>query len=209
MLITPQTGADDPATLDLLSALRGGPAGIESQTGTRVGVTGVTAIQADVSQRLSQVLPPYLAVVIGLAFILHMLVFRSILVPLTATLGFLLTVLATLGLTVEVFKKGLFGLIEPAPLVSFIPVLLIGIMFGLAMDCQVFLVTRMREAHVLGESARESVVDGFRHGARVVTAAALIMISVFAASVLQSNSLIHSMVWPSPSPSSSTPSSCG
>lgn len=193
ILITPKTGADDTATLNLLTALRDGQSGIESQTGTRLGVTGVTAIQADVSQRLSEALPPYLAVVIGLAFILLILVFRSVLVPLTATLGFLLTVLATLGLTVEVFQKGLFGLIQPAPLVSFMPVLLIGIVFGLAMDYQVFLVTRMREAHVHGQDARESVVDGFRHGARVVTAAAIIMISVFAAFILQANSLIQSM----------------
>lgn len=193
ILITPKTSADDPATLGLLTALRDGQSGIESQTGTRIGVTGLTAIQTDVSERLSEALPPYLAVVIGLAFILLVLVFRSVLVPLTATLGFLLSVLATLGLTVLVFQKGLFGLIAPAPLVSFMPVLLIGIVFGLAMDYQVFLVTRMREAYVHGESAGAAVADGFRHGARVVTAAAIIMISVFAAFILQANALIQSM----------------
>ena len=130
---------------------------------------------------------------IGLAFILLMIVFRSVLVPLTATVGFLLSVLATLGATVAVFQNGLFGLVEGQPIVSFMPIILIGIVFGLAMDYQVFLVTRMREAYVHGASARESVVDGFRHGARVVTAAATIMISVFAAFMLQDNSLIQSM----------------
>ena len=130
---------------------------------------------------------------IGLAFLLLMLVFRSVLVPLTATLGFLLSVLATLGATVLVFQEGLFGLVEGQPLVSFMPIIVIGIVFGLAMDYQVFLVTRMREAFVHGATAREAVVDGFRHSARVVSAAATIMISVFAAFMLQSNPLIQSI----------------
>ena len=145
------------------------------------------------SDRLTDALPTYLAVVIGLAFLLLMVVFRSILVPLTATLGFLLSVLATLGATVLVFQEGLFGLVEGQPLVSFMPIIVIGIVFGLAMDYQVFLVTRMREAFVHGASAREAVVDGFRHSARVVTAAATIMISVFAAFMLQDNALIQSI----------------
>jgi RND superfamily putative drug exporter len=114
-------------------------------------------------------------------------------VPLTATLGFLLSVLATLGATVLVFQEGLFGIVEGQPLVSFMPIILIGIVFGLAMDYQVFLVTRMREAYVHGATAREAVVDGFRHGARVVSAAAAIMISVFAAFMLQDNPLIQSI----------------
>lgn len=193
VLITPTTGADDTATDNLLSALRDGESGIESATKTEVGITGITAIQTDVSERLTGALPIYLAVVVGLAFILVMLVFRSLLVPLTATLGFLLSVLATLGATVEIFQKGTFGLVEGAPLVSFMPIILIGLVFGLAMDYQVFLVTRMREAYVHGMTAREAVVDGFRHGARVVSAAAAIMISVFAAFMLQNNSLIQSM----------------
>jgi len=193
ILITPKGGADDQSTLDLLNALRDGQSGIEARTGTQVGVTGATAVQTDVSSQLSSALPKYLAVVIGLAFILLMIVFRSLVVPLMATLGFLLSVLATLGATVAVFQDGFLGLVEGQPIVSFMPIILIGIVFGLAMDYQVFLVTRMREAYVHGASARESIVDGFRHGARVVTAAATIMISVFAAFMLQSNSLIQSM----------------
>ena len=101
--------------------------------------------------------------------------------------------LATLGATVLVFQEGLFGLVEGQPLVSFMPIIVIGIVFGLAMDYQVFLVTRMREAFVHGASAREAVVDGFRHSARVVSAAATIMISVFAAFMLQDNALIQSI----------------
>ena len=106
ILITPASGPDDQATLDLLTHLRADQDDIEHTTTTTVGVTGLTAIQTDVSDRLTGALPTYLAVVIGLAFLLLMLVFRSILVPLTATLGFLLSVLATLGATVLVFQEG-------------------------------------------------------------------------------------------------------
>ena len=166
---------------------------IEASTGVTVGVTGLTAIQTDVSEKLQDALLPYLAVVVGLAFILLMVVFRSILVPLTATIGFLLSVLATLGATILVFQEGVGGLFEGAPLMSFMPILVIGIVFGLAMDYQVFLVTRMREAFVHGDTAPEAVVDGFRHGARVVAAAAAIMISVFAAFMLQDEPLIQSI----------------
>jgi putative drug exporter of the RND superfamily len=113
-----------------------------------------------------------LGVVIGLAFLILMLIFRSILVPLTATLGFLLSVAATLGATVAVFQEGTFVLFPGQPIISFIPIFLIGLVFGLAMDYQVFLVTRIREAHIHGASYREAVVDGFRNSARVVTAAA-------------------------------------
>jgi RND superfamily putative drug exporter len=193
VMITPSSGPDDTATEDLLLDLRDGQAGIESETGAETGVTGLTAITTDVSERLSDALPIYLTVVIGLAFLLLMVVFRSILVPLTATLGFLLSVLATLGATVAVFQEGAFGLMDGQPIVSFMPIFLIGVVFGLAMDYQVFLVTRIREAHVHGYSMREAVVDGFRNSARVVSAAATIMTAVFAAFMLQDEPIIKSM----------------
>ncbi|MBA2955118.1 MMPL family transporter [Nocardioides sp. MAH-18] len=193
IMITPSSGPDDTATEQLLQDLRDGQAGIEAETGTDTGVTGLTAITTDVSERLSDALPIYLAVVIGLAFLLLMVVFRSILVPLTATLGFLLSVLATLGATVAVFQDGAFGLMEGQPIVSFMPIFLIGVVFGLAMDYQVFLVTRIREAHVHGYSMREAIVDGFRNSARVVTAAATIMTAVFAAFMLQDEPIVKSM----------------
>lgn len=191
--VTPSSGPDEPETLDLLEALRDGQSGIEEQTGTTTGVTGLTAITTDVSDRLNGALPLYLAVVIGLAFVLLVLVFRSILVPLTATLGFLLSVLATLGATVAIFQEGAFGIFEGQPIVSFMPIFLIGMVFGLAMDYQVFLVTRMREAHVHGLTTREAVVDGFRNSARVVTAAATIMIAVFAGFMLEDDAVVKSM----------------
>ncbi len=193
ILVTPAYGPDDTRTENLLAELRDGQSGLEDQTDTTVGVTGLTAITTDVSERLAHALPVYLAVVIGLAFILLMIVFRSILVPLTATLGFLLSVLATLGATVAVFQEGAFGLLDGQPIVSFMPIFLIGVVFGLAMDYQVFLVTRVREAYVHGATAKDAIVDGFRNSARVVTAAALIMTSVFAAFMLQDDPIVKSM----------------
>ncbi|MBM7517445.1 MMPL family transporter [Nocardioides nitrophenolicus] len=191
--IVPSSGPDEPETLDLLQALRDGQSRIESQTDTVVGVTGLTAITTDVSDRLNGALPIYLAVVIGLAFVLLVLVFRSILIPLTATLGFLLSVLATLGATVAIFQEGALGLFEGQPIVSFMPIFLIGVVFGLAMDYQVFLVTRMREAHVHGLPTHEAVIDGFRNSARVVTAAATIMIAVFSGFILEDTAVVKSM----------------
>lgn len=193
VLVTPATGPEDTATEDLLANLREGQPDLEASTGTELGVTGLTAITTDISERLTDALPVYLAVVIGLAFMLLTIVFRSVLVPLTATLGFLLSVLATLGITVAVFQEGSLGLVEGQPIVSFMPIFLIGLVFGLAMDYQVFLVTRMREAHVHGMSTRDAVVDGFRNSARVVAAAAVIMISVFAAFILVDEPIIKSM----------------
>lgn len=193
VLVTPDAGPDDPETRELLTELRETEQATERATGTDLGITGLTAITTDVSDRLNGALPIYLAVVVGLAFLLLMIVFRSVLVPLTATLGFLLSVLATLGATVAVFQEGAVGLVEGQPIVSFLPILLIGVVFGLAMDYQVFLVTRIREAHVHGANAREAVVDGFRSSARVVAAAAVIMTSVFAAFVLLDDPIIRSM----------------
>ena len=164
--------------------------------GAEVAVTGATAVNIDFSDKLGDALLPYLSLVVGLAFLLLMLVFRSLLVPLKATLGFLLTVAATFGAVVAVFQwgwlAGLFGIEgQTGPVISMLPIFLIGVVFGLAMDYQVFLVTRMREEHVHGAEPRTAVVDGFAHGARVVTAAAVIMIAVFSGFILSSQTLIR------------------
>jgi RND superfamily putative drug exporter len=193
ILLQPASAGEDERTEQLLGSLRDGASGIEARTGTTIGVTGMTAIQSDVSEKLADALPIYLGIVIGLAFLLLVMVFRSLLVPLTATLGFLLSVMATLGVTVAVFQEGAFGLFPSQPIVSFIPIFLIGVVFGLAMDYQVFLVTRIREAHVHGASYREAVVDGFRNSARVVTAAALIMTAVFSGFIFMDEPIIQSM----------------
>lgn len=182
VLITPEYGATDERAADVLESIRGGVGNFEAQTGGTYSVTGVTPIYEDISERLSEVLLPYVGIVLALAFLLLMLVFRSIWVPLIAALGFALSVAATFGLTVAIWQEGWLGIIsDPQPVISFLPIMLIGIVFGLAMDYQVFLVTRMREGWVHGKTAHNAVSNGFKHGARVVTAAALIMMSVFAA----------------------------
>ena len=192
--VVPATGPADPKTADLVNSIRDAVAGSSSAT---VSVTGFTAVGVDVSKKLADALPIYLLVVIGLSFVLLMLMFRSILVPVKATLGFLLTIGATFGIAVAVFQWGWLsstvGLSVPGPLLSFMPILIIGILFGLAMDYEVFLVSRMREDYVHGASARDATVSGFSHGARVVAAAAAIMISIFAAFVFSEDSTIKSM----------------
>lgn len=195
ILITPDSGATDQATTDTMERLREFKQPFEDETGATFGITGTTPIFDDISQMLSDVLVPYIAIVLGLAFIVLMLVFRSLWVPLLAALGFGLSMAATFGVTVAIFQEGMFGLIEdPQPLLSFLPIMLIGLTFGLAMDYQVFLVTRMREGYVSrGKTAGNAVANGYKHGARVVTAAALIMISVFAAFVLMDEPFIKAM----------------
>ncbi len=142
-------------------------------------------------------MPVYLLLVVGLSVLLLMLVFRSILVPIKAALGFLLTVGSTFGITVAIFQQGhladLVGLDVPGPLVSFLPILLIGILFGLAMDYEVFLVSRMREDFVHGDTAQQATINGMGHNARVVTAAALIMAAVFGGFVFMDDPIIKSM----------------
>ncbi|GLZ15249.1 membrane protein [Actinomadura sp. NBRC 104425] len=193
LTVVPKSGPSDKATEDLVARIRDLP----SIGGADALVTGSTAMAIDVSAKLSDALLPYLAVVVGLAFILLMLVFRSIVVPLKATLGFLLSVAATFGAVVAVFQWGwladLLGVDQTGPIISIMPIFLIGVVFGLAMDYQVFLVTRMREEFVHGAAPKEAVVIGFRHGARVVTAAAIIMIAVFAGFITAEESMIKMM----------------
>ncbi|MFE2956687.1 MMPL family transporter [Nocardia tengchongensis] len=189
----PHSGPNNKETKDLVKDARNAESDLKAQYGMEYGITGTTAIFADVSQALLVKIIPYLAIVAGAAFILLLLVFRSILVPLTAALGFLLSMAATFGATVLIFQDGKFGLVEPHPLVSFLPIMLIGLVFGLAMDYQVFLVTRMREEYVHGKSAKEAMISGYHHGARVVTSAAIIMISVFSAFMLEDNVVAKSM----------------
>ena len=192
--VIPRTGPTDEATETLVHAVRDKTRGLN---GADIALTGQTAVGIDVSEKLSDAMPVYLLLVVGLSVLLLMLVFRSILVPVKAALGFLLTVGATFGVTVLVFQKGhlagLVGLSTPGPLVSFLPILLIGILFGLAMDYEVFLVSRMREDYVHGAHVQEATISGMGHGARVVTAAALIMMSVFAGFILLDDPVIKSM----------------
>jgi RND superfamily putative drug exporter len=192
LTVIPASGPTAKATKDLVAAIRHAKV-----AGVTLAVTGTTALNIDVSDKLTAALIPYLAIVVGLAFVLLMLVFRSVLVPLKATAGFLLSIAAAFGGLVAVFQQGhlagLVGLESTGPIVSIMPIFLIGILFGLAMDYEVFLVTRAREEYVHGAAPDEAVVTGMRHGARVVTAAALIMMSVFAGFILADDSIIKGL----------------
>lgn len=192
--VIPDSGPTDQSTKDLVAAIRSTLVDLPNETrpeadstpdsGARAFVTGQTAVDVDIAQELNDVFPLYLVLVVGLAFVLLVVVFRSILVPLKAALGFLLSVGISLGATVAVFQWGwasnLLGLDTTSPVLFILPLMLTGILFGLAMDYEVFLVTRMREAYVHGAPAHRAVIEGFAHSARVVTAAAVIMVGVFA-----------------------------
>ncbi|MFJ6692328.1 MMPL family transporter [Streptomyces sp. NPDC091294] len=192
--VVPDSKPSSVQTEDLVHAIRDAGGDIEAKTGAETLVTGSTAMNIDVSQKLNDALVPYLVLVVGLAFLLLIVVFRSILVPLKAALGFLLSVMAALGAVVAVFQwgwlSGLMGVEETGPVMSMMPIFMVGVVFGLAMDYEVFLVTRMREAFVHGEKPNQAVVTGFKHGARVVTAAAVIMMAVFAGFIGSSESMV-------------------
>ncbi|MFB9465655.1 MMPL family transporter [Streptomyces cinereospinus] len=192
--VIPDAKPSSVTTEDLVHAIRDTGAEVRADTDAEVLVTGATAMNIDVSQKLNDALVPYLVLVVGLAFLLLIVVFRSILVPLKAALGFLLSVLAALGAVVAVFQwgwfAGLLGVEETGPVMSMMPIFMVGVVFGLAMDYEVFLVTRMREAYVHGEKPSQAVVTGFRYGARVVTAAAVIMMAVFAGFIGSSEAMV-------------------
>lgn len=192
--VVPDSKPSSVKTEDLVHSIRGAGGEIKADTDATVLVTGSTAMNIDFSQKLNDALVPYLALVVGLAFLLLIVVFRSILVPLKAALGFLLSVMAALGAVVAVFQwgwlSGLMGVEETGPIMSMMPIFMVGVVFGLAMDYEVFLVTRMREAYVHGEKPSQAIVTGFKHGARVVTAAAVIMIAVFSGFIGSSESMI-------------------
>ncbi|MFD0434450.1 MMPL family transporter [Streptomyces chartreusis] len=192
--VVPSTAPTDEKTKDLVTTIRDERPATEAETGATFEVTGTTAMNIDIADKVQAALVPYLIVVVGLAVVLLLVVFRSLLVPLKAAAGFLLSVLASLGAVVVVFQQGhgaeLLGVEQTGPIMSLMPIFLVGIVFGLAMDYEVFLVSRMREAYVHGESATEAVTSGFRHSARVVVAAALIMIAVFAGFIGESDSMI-------------------
>ncbi|TQL66461.1 RND superfamily putative drug exporter [Nocardioides albertanoniae] len=198
VVIYPTTEKSDPATADLVEAIRGDHAELEKRFGIDdVMVTGQTAVAIDVSERLSGAILPFGAVVVGLSLILLALVFRSIAVPLKATLGYVLSVGASFGVVAAVFEWGwgaeLLNVAKVGPVIAFFPIILMGVLFGLAMDYEVFLVSRMREDFVHTGDARGSVDTGFAASARVVTAAAIIMIAVFAAFIPEGDPIVKPM----------------
>ena len=192
--VVPREGPDSESTEQLVHTLRDTTVKVGDET-VPLAVAGSASANIDISEKLSDALPIYLAVVIGLSFLILVLVFRSLLVPLVATGGFVLSLFAALGGVTAVYQWGwlpsVFGVQNPGPVLSFLPTLLVGILFGLAMDYQLFLTSGMREAYAHGAPARQAVAEGVRAGRTVVTAAAIIMISVFGGFMFSGESTIR------------------
>ncbi|OUD81235.1 Membrane protein YdfJ [Clavibacter michiganensis subsp. michiganensis] len=194
--VVPDSPPESAETTALMQSIRDLAPGLHDRYDTRVSVTGTTAVQNDISQRLDQALVPFGIVVVGLSILLLMIVFRSIFVPVKAAIGFLLSVVVSFGTVVLIFQQGLFADalgVTPGPILSFMPILLMAILFGLAMDYEVFLVSGMREDFVHHGDAKRAIVTGFSGAARVVTAAALIMFFVFAAFVPEGAGVIKTI----------------
>jgi RND superfamily putative drug exporter len=187
--LIPDTGPASKETDDLVHSLRSDVIPeLEASTGTEISLAGPTAANIDLSDKLGGALPRFMAIVIGLTMVLLLVVFRSLVVPIKAAVGILLSISASLGVSVAIFQwgwlKDAVGLDESIPIVSFIPVVMFAVLFGLSMDYEVFILSRVREDYVRTRNARASVVSGLTSSARVITAAALIMIAVFASFAL-------------------------
>ncbi|RCW43519.1 MMPL family transporter [Paenibacillus prosopidis] len=195
--VVPSTGAHDIKTKELVQMIRDQAPDIQKQNDVEVLVTGSTAVGIDISQKLNDALPKFAIVIVGLALLLLMVVFRSLLVPIKAVLGFVLSLAATLGFIVYVVQDGhmgnLFGFHAPGPILNFLPIIVVGILFGLAMDYEVFLLSRMREEYKHTGNARRAVLAGIKHSGGVVTAAGLIMVSVFLGFMLSEEAIVKSI----------------
>lgn len=196
--VVPSSSGTSPQTKQLVQRIRDLAPAFEREHGTAIAVTGTTAIQIDVSDQLGHALLPFGILVVGLSLVLLTMVFRSIVVPIKATVGYLLSVGASFGVVSLVFQHGFLSgplnVDQQGPVLSFLPIILMGILFGLAMDYEVFLVSRIREDFVHnGNDAKSAIRSGFISSSRVVTAAAVIMFSVFAAFIPAGDSTIKSI----------------
>ncbi|HEY1627452.1 MAG TPA: MMPL family transporter [Streptosporangiaceae bacterium] len=188
--VVPSSGPTAQATTDLVHRIRDDRDKIEQNTGATILVGGTTASNIDVSAKLGSALPVFLLVIVGLAIVLLTFAFRTVLVPVKSVIGFLLSIAAAFGVQVAMFQWGwgqhLFG-ITPSDTISFLPIIMIGIIFGLSSDYEIFVVSRIKEDYTQTGEAREAVARGLGKAARVVTAAALIMFSIFIAFMISSN----------------------
>lgn len=192
--VIPEDGPNSEETQDLVHQLREGVASDLPIEDASLGVTGLTAVNLDISEKLAEVLPIYITIIVVFSLLILLVVFRSVLIPVKATLGFLLSIGATFGIITAVFQWGwakeLFGVDTTGPILSFLPIMVTGILYGLAMDYEMFLVTSMRQAHVQGYEGNAAIVEGFTRSSRVVVAAATIMVSVFAGFILSTDPMV-------------------
>lgn len=195
--VMPATGPNDSKTIDLVNLIRDKAPEIKKQDNVKIGVTGMTAVNIDITQKLNEALPKFCLIIVGLAFVLLMLVFRSILVPIKAVLGFILSLGATLGFVTYVVQDGnfqnVFHFYAKAPVFNFLPIIVVGVLFGLAMDYEVFLVSRMREEFKKSGDAKKSVLVGMQHSGGVVSAAGLIMVAVFTGFIMGEEPMVKIM----------------
>ena len=190
--VVPEQGPTSESTENLVHTLRD----MSPLNGKyEIGVAGTASGNIDISDKLSDALPIYLGVVVGLSLLILILVFRSIYVPVIATLGFVLSYFGALGGVVAIYQWGwlsaIFNVESPGPILNFLPTILVGILFGLAMDYMLFIGSGMREAYAHGAPSRVAVVQGVRAGRAVVTAAAIIMVSVFGGFVFSHSAMIR------------------
>ncbi len=197
MAVIPKKGPNTEATNDLVQDLRDYNKDAKDKYGFKTEISGQSVINIDMSKKLNEAIPLFAGVIVILAFVLLMIVFRSIIIPLKAVLGFVLSLMATLGFTTLVmqdgFMKGLFGVETTGPMLAFLPVITIGILFGLAMDYEVFLMSRIHEEYSKTRDNAYSIKVGLKESGPVIIAAALIMFSVFFAFVFQEDVMIKSM----------------
>lgn len=190
--VVPVGGPSSESTEELVHSLRALP---PVDGDMPIAVAGQASGSVDIADKLADALPFYLLVVVGLSLIIMVVVFRSIFVPVIATAGFILSYFAALGGVVAIYQWGnlaaVFGVHNPGPVLAFLPTILVGVLFGLAMDYMLFIGSGMREAYAHGAPARTAVVQGYRAGRSVVTAAALIMVSVFGGFVFAESAMIQ------------------
>lgn len=195
--IIPKEGPNAESTNDLVHDLRDYNDQAQDQYNLETEVSGQSVINIDMSKKLNDAIPKFAGVIIALAFILLMLVFRSIIIPLKAVLGFVISLAATLGFTTLIMQDGfmgeLFGVSTTGPLLAFLPVIVIGLLFGLAIDYEIFLMSRIHEEYSKTRNNEHSIKVGIKESGPVIVAAALIMFSVFIAFVFQDDVMIKSM----------------
>ena len=195
LIAIPETGPADSRTEDLIQRLRSGALSeVERRHEVDAGVTGVVAVNIDISSKLGDALPVFMLLVVGLITLLLLVVFRSILIPIKAALAILISIGSAFGVVVAIFQwgwlKDVVGLDETMPIISFLPLMMFAILFGLSMDYELFILSRVREDYVHNGDSQSAVLTGLSSSARVITAAALIMVSVFGAFVLGDNPII-------------------
>ncbi len=188
--IIPTTSPQDATTADTVARVRNAVAPIVARTGITADLTGAVPANIDISAYLAKRIPLFFGAVLAVSFLLLMMVFRSVLVPLKAVFMNVLSISASYGVVVALFQWGWFGSwtgIEPAPIEPFIPMMLFAIVFGMSMDYEVFLLSRVKEEFDRTGDSRNSVADGLAATARVISAAAAIMVVVFGAFLLEDN----------------------